>query len=60
MAVAAFLDERAGFLDIPAVVAAALARHASLPAGSLDDLLEADRLARDAAVAALAHGERCS
>jgi len=41
-------------------VEAALQRHASLPADTLDDLLEADRLARDAAAAALPHGERCS
>jgi 1-deoxy-D-xylulose-5-phosphate reductoisomerase len=60
VAVAAFLEGRAGFLDIPAVVEAALARHAAHAAGSLDELLEADRLARDAAVAALPHGERCS
>ena len=60
VAVAAFLEGRAGFLDIPAVVEAALQRHASHPAGTLDDLLEADRLARDAAAAALPHGERCS
>jgi 1-deoxy-D-xylulose-5-phosphate reductoisomerase len=60
VAVAAFLEGRAGFLDIPAAVEAALARHASHPAGSLDELLEADRLARDAASAALPHGERCS
>ncbi|HEX5044916.1 MAG TPA: 1-deoxy-D-xylulose-5-phosphate reductoisomerase [Candidatus Polarisedimenticolaceae bacterium] len=60
VAVAAFLEGRAGFLDIPAVVEAALARHASHPAGSLDDLLEADRLARETAAAALPHGERCS
>jgi 1-deoxy-D-xylulose-5-phosphate reductoisomerase len=60
VAVAAFLEGRAGFLDIPAVVEAALARHAGHPAGSLDELLEADRLARDAAAAALPHGERCS
>jgi 1-deoxy-D-xylulose-5-phosphate reductoisomerase len=58
VAVAAFLDGRAGFLDIPEVVRTALDRHASHPAGSLDDLLEADRLGREAATAALAHGAR--
>ena len=58
VAVAAFLDGRTGFLDIPEVVRTALDRHASHPAGSLDDLLEADRLGREAATAALAHGAR--
>ena len=60
VAVAAFLEGRAGFLDIPAVVEAALERHAGPPAASLDELRAAARRARDAAAAALPHGERCS
>jgi 1-deoxy-D-xylulose-5-phosphate reductoisomerase len=58
VAVQAFLDGRAGFLDIPDAVGAALDRHASLPAASLADLLDADRKAREAAAAVLAHGAR--
>jgi 1-deoxy-D-xylulose-5-phosphate reductoisomerase len=58
VAVDAFLHGRAGFRDIPEVVRAALDRHASHPASGLEDLLEADRLGREAATAALPHGVR--
>ncbi|HZN54684.1 MAG TPA: 1-deoxy-D-xylulose-5-phosphate reductoisomerase [Candidatus Polarisedimenticolaceae bacterium] len=56
VAVEAFLAGRAGFFDIPAAVRAALDRHAGLPAGTLDDILAADRLARASASEALAIG----
>ena len=56
VAVAAFLEGRAGFLDIPEVVRATLERHGGAPADTLDDLLAADLRARETAGAALAHG----
>ena len=56
IAVEAFLAGRAGFLDIAAVVRQTLHRHAGLPAATLDDILAADRLARDAATQLLAAG----
>jgi 1-deoxy-D-xylulose-5-phosphate reductoisomerase len=46
VAVAAFLDGRLPFLDIPAVVEDVLASSDVSPARDLDDLLEADRSAR--------------
>ena len=45
-AVAAFLREEIGFLDIPALVAEAGARQPDAPADSLEAVLEADRAAR--------------
>jgi len=56
VAVAAFLSGRAGFLDIPAAVRGALHRHGAAPAGTLDDILAADRLARKATADLLASG----
>jgi 1-deoxy-D-xylulose-5-phosphate reductoisomerase len=56
VAVGAFLEHRAGFLDIPATVRAALARHGDAPAGTLDDIFAADRLARSTAAGLLASG----
>jgi len=49
VAVAAFLDGRIGFLDIAAVVEEALARVPIEPLVSLEQVLEADRRAREAA-----------
>jgi 1-deoxy-D-xylulose-5-phosphate reductoisomerase len=49
VAVAAFLAGRLPFLGIAEVVADALARADGMPARSLDDLLEADRAARELA-----------
>jgi 1-deoxy-D-xylulose-5-phosphate reductoisomerase len=56
IAVEAFLDGRAGFLDIPAVVRAVLDRHAGAPAATLEDILEADRRARETATHLVTHG----
>jgi 1-deoxy-D-xylulose-5-phosphate reductoisomerase len=56
VAVSMFLAGRAGFLDIPAAIRAALARHRDAPADTLDDILAADRLARQTAAEFLASG----
>jgi 1-deoxy-D-xylulose 5-phosphate reductoisomerase len=45
--VAAFLDGRIGFLDIAALVEAALERADGAPAGDLAELREADSRARE-------------
>jgi 1-deoxy-D-xylulose-5-phosphate reductoisomerase len=47
VAVAAFLDKRIGFLDIPRVVSAALASNAHPEATDLAAILEADTTARE-------------
>jgi len=47
VAVQAFLDERIGFLDIAAAVEDAIARVDGSPARDLDDLVDADRRARE-------------
>jgi 1-deoxy-D-xylulose-5-phosphate reductoisomerase len=47
VAVQAFLDGRIGFLDIAAAVEDALARVGGEPARGLDELVEADRQARE-------------
>jgi 1-deoxy-D-xylulose-5-phosphate reductoisomerase len=49
VAVAAFLDERIGFLSIADVLAETLSRHEPSPALELGAVLEADRWARDEA-----------
>ena len=54
VAVAGFLQGRAGFLAIPDVLAATLDRHAGERAGSLDELLALDAAARRTAAAHLA------
>jgi len=54
----AFLEGRAGFCDIPAIIAASLDRHAADPATSLADLVEADRRARETAERLLTGGVR--
>jgi 1-deoxy-D-xylulose-5-phosphate reductoisomerase len=46
VAVSAFLDERIGFLSIPALIEDALAAQPASPAESLDALLDADGRAR--------------
>jgi 1-deoxy-D-xylulose-5-phosphate reductoisomerase len=56
VAVAAFLERRAGFFDIPATIRAALSRHEDASADTLDDILAADRLARKTAAEVLASG----
>jgi 1-deoxy-D-xylulose-5-phosphate reductoisomerase len=56
VAVAAFLERRLGFLDIPVVIRGALDRHRDVPAATLDDILAADRLARNTAADLLASG----
>lgn len=48
VAVELFLQEKIGFLDIARLVEGALERVASKPADTLDDVLEADRAARQA------------
>ena len=52
----AFLDGRAGFMDIPAVIATALDRHAADPAASIEELVEADARARRTAEQRLGSG----
>jgi len=61
VAAAAFLQRRIAFLDIAAVVETVLERfdHGNA-ASSLDDVIAADRLARDRAEAALQHRTRVS
>ena len=49
VAVAAFLDERIGFLSIGETLQATLARHDPKRASDLDTVLEADRWARECA-----------
>jgi len=58
VAVGAFLDERIGFVDIPAIIRGALDRHAGDPADGLDALLAADRAARTTAGTILDQGAR--
>jgi len=48
-AVAAFLDGRAGFTGIPETIEAVLESERPAPAGSLEDVLDADRRARERA-----------
>ena len=47
VAVALFLEERIGFMDIPKVVAEALAEHHSTPHPLMDDVLSADTWVRE-------------
>jgi len=56
MAVAAFLDCRIKFLDIPRVVAATMAAHAREELASLEQVLEVNRWARAYAQDLLSHG----
>ncbi len=54
IAVAAFLEQRVGFLDIPAVVESTLAEVSGAPASDLAELEAADAEARQIAAGALA------
>jgi len=47
VAVAAFLEGRLGFMDIPRTVAAAMAAHQAQPLTSLEKVLAVNRWARD-------------
>ena len=49
VAVAAFLEGRIRWIAIPAVLEAVLARHDGGPASSVDDVIDADRRAREMA-----------
>jgi 1-deoxy-D-xylulose-5-phosphate reductoisomerase len=53
VAVAAFLEHRIGFVDLPAVVEATLAAVSGTPARDLDELMDADAEARRVAESAL-------
>ena len=53
VAVAAFLERRIAFLDIPAVIAEVLDGHQAMEATSIGVVIEADRAARRAARAAV-------
>jgi len=54
VAVSAFLAGRLGFLEIPRVIESVLGRHVHRPASSLEEVLEADRWARELAISRLA------
>ena len=56
VAVRAFLEGRGRLHDIPAAVRAALDRHAGAPSGTVQAVLDADRLARETAGHFLACG----
>jgi 1-deoxy-D-xylulose-5-phosphate reductoisomerase len=56
MAVAAFLDERIRFMEIPRIIAATMEAHSTVPCSSIEAVLEADRWAR-AFAGSLAPGE---
>ncbi len=49
IAVAAFLDKKTGFTDIPALVDKTMQKHEAFAPSSLEEYLEADRWARDTA-----------
>jgi 1-deoxy-D-xylulose-5-phosphate reductoisomerase len=55
VAVAAFLDSRIGFLEIPALLEAVMAGHLNGAARELADVMDADRWARDQAHTRLAN-----
>jgi 1-deoxy-D-xylulose-5-phosphate reductoisomerase len=56
VAVAAFLDRRARLFDIPKTISRVLDRHLTVPAHSLETILEADRNSRRAAERILERG----
>jgi 1-deoxy-D-xylulose-5-phosphate reductoisomerase len=56
VAVAAFLERRLGFMDIPRLISAALDAQGSAPADSLEACLEADAAARRFSQAEVAKG----
>ena len=49
VAVAAFLDRRIGFMDIPKTISAVMEAHRTLPAASIEVVLETDSWARRSA-----------
>lgn len=49
VAVEAFLEQEIGFLEIPRVIAKTMEKHSSQPVENLEQLLELDRWAREAA-----------
>ena len=57
-AVQLFLEDRAGFMDIPRLVEATLAEHESFPDPSLGDILEADAWARRRVLELVGQGTR--
>ncbi len=57
VAVAAFLDGRLSWTDIASVAASALDRHEPSDLSTVDDVLEADRRAREVAMAAVRERE---
>ncbi len=50
IAVESFLERSLRFSDIPKVIESVMSAHTTVPAGSLDSVLEADRWAREAAL----------
>lgn len=50
VAVAAFLERKIGFADIPRLIESVLEQSVGQPADNLDDLMRADRLARELAM----------
>ena len=58
VAVQAFLEGRAGLLDIPRVIEEAMTRHVAEPSSSVEELLEVDRIARQTAAQILDRGVR--
>ena len=49
-AAAAFLAGEIGFLDIPTVIRRTMTRHRAVPVREIEDVLEADRAAREFSV----------
>jgi 1-deoxy-D-xylulose-5-phosphate reductoisomerase len=49
IAVAAYLDETVGFLDIPVIIRKTMEAHRPVDVKTVEDALEADRWARDTA-----------
>jgi 1-deoxy-D-xylulose-5-phosphate reductoisomerase len=58
VAVALFLDGRIGFLDIPRLIAGALEQHRTVLRPSLEDILAADKWAREKVLALAGGGVR--
>jgi 1-deoxy-D-xylulose-5-phosphate reductoisomerase len=55
VAVAAYLQERIGFLDVPRIIRATMDAHASRQVHEIEDALEADRWAREKAEQLVRH-----
>ena len=58
VAVSAFLEGRLDFLGIPALIDGVMGAHRNAPANDIGDILEADRWARDLALARLGQAAR--